>query len=176
MKIGIIVGSVRENSLGSQVGDWVADHAEGRDHDYSLVRLASFDLPLLTGAPPNALKGNYPDERVQAWSNTIRSFDAYIFVTPEYNHSIPGAFKNAFDSLGPEFNHKPVSFVGYGSAGGVRAIEHWRTIVATHHMYDVRSEVNLSIFTDVTDRKLTPAAHHEGSLANLFGDLERALD
>lgn len=176
MKIGIIVGSIRESALGPKVGAWVAESAKGRDHEYSLVEVASFDLPLLTNpVPPMALNREYGDTRIQAWSAEIDSYDAYIFVTPEYNHSVPGAFKNAIDLLGPELIYKPVGFVGYGANGGIRAVEHWRTILANFHMIDVRSQVDLNIFADFKDGELVSSDRHEENLKSVFSDVEKAL-
>ena len=82
--------------------------------------------------------GKYDSAEVQAWGDEINEFDAYIFVTAEYNHGVPGAFKNAFDSIANEWMNKRVAFVGYGAANGVRSIEQWRTIVANMNMWDIR--------------------------------------
>lgn len=105
--------------------------ADVQDVEVERIVLADFDLPLLTSAtPPGMANGQYDDERVAAWGRTIAECDAFVFVTPEYNHSLPGAFKNAFDSLGVEWRDKAAAFVGYGAAGGVRAVEAWRMAVA----------------------------------------------
>lgn len=111
---------------------------------------------------------------MQAWSDAIDACDAYIFVTPEYNHGVPGAFKNAVDTLGSEWMGKPVGFVGYGSVGGVRAIENWRTVLANFSMYDVRAEVNINLFTDFTDGEFTPQNRNVVTMGAVFDDLEKA--
>ena len=72
-------------------------------------------------------------------------------VTPEYNHSTSAALKNAIDYLGLEWNNKAVAFVSYGSAMGVRAVEHLRLIVAELQMADIRQQVMFSLFTDFED-------------------------
>lgn len=64
---------------------------------------------------------------------------------------MPGALKNAFDSLGPEWSEKSIAFVSYGADNGIRAVEHWRSIVSNLHMVDVRSQLGLSIFSDFDD-------------------------
>ena len=74
--------------------------------------------------------------------------DAFVFVTAEYNHGVPGAFKNAYDSIGPEWANKAVGFVSYGSVSGSRAVEQWRQIVATFGMIDVAPQVAMSTFTE----------------------------
>ncbi len=90
MKIGIIVGSIREGRKGEAVGQWVAEQAQGRDATYELLDLKSFDVPLLTSPThPMQAKKSYDDERVQAWSDAVDACDGYVFVTPEYNHGVP---------------------------------------------------------------------------------------
>lgn len=86
----------------------------------------------------------------------------------------PGALKNAVDCLGNEWVGKPVGFVGYGSVGGVRAIEQWRTILINFSMVSVRAELNLSLFTDVKDGSFQPTDRRADELATLFDQLEKA--
>ena len=83
-----------------------------------------------------------------AWAAKIDSFDAYVFVTPEYNHSSSGALKNAIDFLYREWNDKVAGFVSYGSVGGARAVEHLRFVMAELSVATVRAQVALSLFTD----------------------------
>lgn len=174
MKIGIIIGSIRDGRAGESVGAWVADAAAKREGvEYEVIDLKSFDVPLFTDARhPMAMGKSYDDERVQKWSGAIDACDAYVFVTPEYNHGVPGAFKNAVDSLGSAWVGKAVGFVGYGSVGGVRSIENWRTVIANFSMVDIRTEVNLNLFTDFTDGQCDPAERHLEIVENLFTELE----
>ncbi len=149
MKIGIVIGSVRQGRKGEAVARWVLDRAEGRDVSYELVDLASFDLPILTDpVVPGAAQRQYNNPAARAWGAAIDGYDGFVFVTPEYNHSIPGAFKNAFDTIYPEWGNKAVAFVAYGADGGVRAVEHWRTVVANAHLFAVREQLSLSTFTE----------------------------
>ncbi|WP_068426382.1 NADPH-dependent FMN reductase [Piscicoccus intestinalis] len=173
MKIGIIVGSIREGRAGTAVAQWVLERAQGREAEYEVLELADFDVPLLTSATvPGAANKQYDSPQVTAWSQAIDALDGYIFVTPEYNHGVPGAFKNAFDSLGSEWAHKPVAFVSYGADNGVRAVEHWRQIVANFHMFGVRQQVALSRFTEFGDDGLALLDRRDGELDTLFGQLE----
>ena len=105
-------------------------------------------MPLLDEPMPPSMAETYTKEHTNAWSEKIDSLDAFIFVTPEYNHSISGALKNAIDFLYREWNNKAAAFVSYGSAGGVRAVEHLRLILAELQVAGVRSQVFLSLFTD----------------------------
>ena len=177
MKIGIISGSIRDGRLGHGVAEWVHEQAAGRGGaTYELIDLKSFDVPLLTtNVHPMAANKHYDSEAVQRWSDAIDRQDGFIVVTPEYNHGVPGALKNAVDSLGNEWAGKPVAFVGYGSVGGVRAIEQWRQVIANFSMTGVRAEVNLSLFTDFTEGRATPADRHLKTLTTVFDQLEQAI-
>lgn len=176
MKTGIIIGSIRETRKGGNVGRWVESQASKRsDADYHLIDLRTFDVPLLTSPThPMAAERSYDSVAVQRWSEVIDSCDAYVFVTPEYNHGVPGGFKNAVDSLGPEWMGKAVGFVSYGSAMGVRAVEHWRQIAANFRMVDIRSQVVLSIFTDLEDDGAVRTSERlEDDATAMFDELER---
>ena len=174
MKIAIIIGSVREDRKGDDVGQWVKEQSTGRDVAYELVDLKKFDLPVLTSPTvPGAANRQYPDEARQAWSAAIDACDGFVFVTPEYNHSIPGAFKNAFDSIYPEWNHKSVTFVSYGADAGVRAVEHWRTSTANAFLLATRGQMSCSTFTEFgADGAFRPEERRVGELAGVLDQLE----
>lgn len=173
MKIGVILGSIRKGRAGESVAKWVMDNAAGREgYEYTLLDLAEFGVPLLEAETvPGAANKQYADEATTAWSTAVDACDGFIFVTPEYNHSVPGPMKNAFDSLGGEWAGKPVAFVGYGADGAVRAVEHWRQIVANFSMFGVRNQVALSLFDDFP----TPRSQKNKDLATVLGDIEQAL-
>ena len=88
--------------------------------------------------PP--LMGQYTKDHTKRWAAKIDSFDVFVFVTPEYNHGIPGALKNAIDFLFKEWNNKVAGFVSYGSAGGVRAVEQLRLVMAEVKVATVRTQ------------------------------------
>ena len=175
--IGVFLGSVRTGRIGEQVGAWVMEAGAERDADYRLLDLAEFDVPhLIAEVVPGAANKQYDDPAVTAWSNAVDACDGFVFVTPEYNHSIPGTMKNAFDSLFGEWAGKPVAFVSYGADGGVRAVEHWRQIVANLSMTDIRNQVVLNIFgEDVNDGELSPREHKQAALTRALSDLEEKL-
>ena len=175
--IGVFLGSVRSGRIGEHIGAWVMDAAAGRDADYRLLDLADFDVShLVAEVVPGAANKQYDDPAVTRWSEAVDACDGFVFVTPEYNHSIPGTMKNAFDSLFGEWAGKPVAFVGYGADGGVRAVEHWRQIVANLSMTDIRNQVVLNIFgEDVNDGELSPREHKQAALTRALSDLEEKL-
>lgn len=172
LRIAIILGSTRPGRRTEPVARWVLDHAQQRgDAEYELVDIAEFDLPLLDEpVPPSQHK--YSKDHTKRWSEKIASFDGYVFVTPEYNHSTSGALKNAIDFLYSEWNNKAAGFVSFGSSGGTRAVEHLRLIMGELQIADVRSQVALSLFTDFENfSAFKPQALHEKSLKSMLDQL-----
>jgi NAD(P)H-dependent FMN reductase len=174
LRIGIIVGSTRPGRKGDQVARWVLEQASQRDDaTYELVDLADFALPHLDEPMPPAMQ-NYANDHTKAWSAAIASYDGFVFVTPEYNHSTSGALKNAIDFLYAEWNNKAAGFVsyGYGASGGTRAAEHLRLIVGELQIADVRQQVSFSIANDFeSNTTLVPSPQHEKQLATLLGQV-----
>jgi NAD(P)H-dependent FMN reductase len=165
VKIAILIGSTRPGRNGEAVARWVFDIAGKRDDaTYELVDIATYNLPHLDEPAPPSL-GQYNKPHTHAWANKIASFDAFIFVTPEYNHSTSGALKNAIDFLYKEWNNKVAGFVSYGSAGGTRAVEHLRLVMSELQVATVRAQVALSMFTDFENFSVfRPLPHHEASV------------
>jgi NAD(P)H-dependent FMN reductase len=162
LKIAIIIGTTRPNRRGEAVAKWTLELANKHGGaEFSIVDLRDYALPLLDEPAPPSM-GNYVHEHTKRWSAAVDSFDGYIFVTPEYNHSISGAMKNALDFVYREWNNKVAGFVSYGTTGGVRAVEHLRAIAAEIQIADVRSHVSLSLMTDwVNFADFKPAEHHQ---------------
>lgn len=172
LRIAIIVGSTRPGRKADTVAKWVFDIAARRaDASFEIVDIAQFDLPLLDeGLPPSM--GQYAQPHTRAWAEKIAGFDAFVFVTPEYNHSTSGALKNAIDYLFREWNDKAAGFVGYGSTGGTRAVEHLRGIMGEVKVADVRAQVALSLFTDFEHFTFfKPQASQEAAVEAMLGDL-----
>ena len=172
LRIAIIVGSTRPNRRSPDVAKWVRDLAAKRgDATYEIVDIADFDLPVLDEPMPPSM-GNYQHDHTKRWSKTIASYDGFVFVTPEYNHSISGALKNAIDFVYNEWNNKAAGFVSYGSTGGARAVEHLRGIMSEVQVADVRAHVSLSMYTDFENWSvLKPDPRHEQQLSVLLDQL-----
>ncbi|HJD77991.1 MAG TPA: NAD(P)H-dependent oxidoreductase [Corynebacterium pollutisoli] len=172
-RIAVIVGSTRPNRNAPAVAEWVYENARNRaDAEYELVDIADFNLPLLDEPNPPAM-GQYENEHTKKWAEKIASFDGYIFVTPEYNHSVPGALKNAVDYLYAEWNNKAIAFVSYGSAGGTRAVEAWRLIAAELQMADVRAQVFLTFGNDFASMtEFAPADGSTEALGSVYEQVE----
>jgi NAD(P)H-dependent FMN reductase len=165
IKVAIIAGSTRPGRKSIAVSQWVYEIAKKRaDAEFELVDIKDYNLPLLDEAVPPSM-GQYSQPHTKAWSSKIASFDAYVFVTPEYNHGTSGALKNAIDYLFSEWNNKSAGFVSYGSMGGVRAVEHLRLVMGELLVADVRAQVALSLFTDFENFSVfKPASNHEKSV------------
>jgi NAD(P)H-dependent FMN reductase len=173
LKIAIILGSTRPGRNGAAVADWVVDRAAARTAaHYELVDLADHPLPHLDEAMPPTM-GQYAREHTQAWAKTIGSYDGYIFVTPEYNHSTSGVLKNAIDYLYAEWNNKAAAFVSYGALGGARAIEHLRAILSELQVAHVRQQLSFSMFTDFENfSTFAPGPQHADAAVVMFDQLE----
>jgi NAD(P)H-dependent FMN reductase len=127
--IKVILGTTREARFGDKPAAWIMDVArQESDATFELVDLKDINLPLFDEPVPPVM-GDYRHEHTKAWANIIGEADGFIFVTAEYNFSIPAALKNAIDYLAAEWRYKPAAFVSYGAAsGGLRAVQHLREI------------------------------------------------
>ncbi len=165
IRIAIIIGSTRPGRKAEAVAKWVYDIAQKRsDAEFELVDIKDFNLPLLD-EPMSPMMGQYTHQHTKDWSAKIASFDAYVFVTPEYNHGTSGALKNAIDYLYKAWVNKAAGFVGYGGASGTRAVENLRLVMGESQVADVRAQVGLSLFTDFENFSVfKPAPQHEKSV------------
>jgi NAD(P)H-dependent FMN reductase len=173
IRIAIIVGSTRPGRKAETVARWVHEHTAGRpDVVYDIVDIKDYDLPLLDEEVPPSLD-KYSQPHTKKWAATIAQYDGFLFVTPEYNHGTSGALKNAIDYLYKEWNNKAAGFVSYGSAGGARAVEHLRLVMAEIQIADVRAQVMLSLATDFENYTVfKPGQQHARTLGTLFGQVE----
>lgn len=173
-RIAIVLGSTRPGRNGLAVARWVHGIAAQRDDaQYELVDIAEFALPHLDEPLPPSL-GMYSRPHTQAWAATVASFDGFVFVTPEYNHSTSGVLKNAIDFLYAEWNDKAAGFVSYGSAGGVRAVEHLRLVLGELGVADVATQVSLSLYADFTNyTEFTPGPQHREAVTAMLDQVVR---
>ena len=172
LNVAIVIGSTRPGRKAEVVARWVHDiAAKRRDASFEVVDIADFHLPLLDEPLPPVMN-RYSMPHTKAWAAKIATFDAFVFVTPEYNHSTSGALKNAIDFLYREWNDKAAAFVGYGGAGGTRAVEHLRLVMGEIKVADVRAQVALSMHTDFENfATFTPAPRQEAAVQAMLDDL-----
>ena len=127
----------------------------------------------VTGCPWDAEQTHRSLRRylVEESAEAIDALDSFLWVTPEYNHGVPAAMRNAFDVLYPEWSHKAVGFVAYGADGGVRSVEQWRVITANARLMAVRAQVSLSTFSDFTDGDFTPQERRAKEVQNVVNQV-----
>lgn len=143
-KFALIIGSTRDARFGPKAAEWLYEVARQRDDmEVEIVDLKAFDLPLFNEKASNLWMPS-EDPRAVAWQKKIAEFDGYIVATAEYNRSVTGALKNAFDQAYVEWGRKPIGFIGYGGLGAARAVEHARTIAIELQMVPVRSAVHIA--------------------------------
>jgi NAD(P)H-dependent FMN reductase len=169
IRIAIVTGSTRPGRNNEAIARWTFDIARKRnDAAFELVDIAEYHLPLLDEPVPPSM-GQYRQAHTRKWAAKIDSFDAYVFVTPEYNHGISGALKNAIDYLFAEWNNKAAGFVSYGGIGGARAVEQLRLVMGELMVADVRAQVMLSMFTDFENFSVfKPDQRHEGEMQTML--------
>ena len=140
----VLLGSTRQGRVGGRIARWFLEQARGRDDlVLELVDLRDWPLPFFDSPVPPA-RGSYEDPAQQAWAAHVARADAYVLVTPEYNHGYPAVLKNALDHLFAEWRGKPVAFVGYGgTGGGIRAVEQLRQVVVELDMHPLRDAVHI---------------------------------
>lgn len=172
LKVAVILGSTRPGRKAEAVAKWVHSIAVNRkDAEFELVDIQAFDLPLLDEPVPPS-RGQYSKPHTKTWAAKIDSFDAYVFVTPEYNHGTSGALKNAIDYLYREWNNKAAGFVSYGSAGGARAVEQLRLVMAELQVATVRAQVLLSLAADFESyRDFKPGAQQQKAVETMLDQL-----
>jgi NAD(P)H-dependent FMN reductase len=172
LKIAIILGSTRPGRNGEAVSKWIYEIARRRsDANFELLDIKDYNLPLLDEPIPPSM-GRYTKEHTKTWSSKNDSFDGYVFVTAEYNHGIPGALKNAIDFFYKEWNNKVAGFVSYGGAGGVRAVEQLRLVMAELKIASVRAQVQISLYTDFENfTKFKPASFQEQSVTTMLDEV-----
>ncbi|HEY6795821.1 MAG TPA: NAD(P)H-dependent oxidoreductase [Kineosporiaceae bacterium] len=133
LSVAVIVGSSRKGRVGGTVADWFVSRVSRPDIKLDVIDVATLNLPLdLTATPA-----------VREFTERIRSADAFVVVTPEYNHGYPSGLKLAIDSVRSEWAAKPVAFVSYGGlSGGLRAVDQLRQVFAELHMVSIRDTVS----------------------------------
>lgn len=154
LNIPVICGSVRSTRKSIMPAQYIHQQVTADGHDSQIVDFTVLKLPFVDSAEsPSKLKKEYPYEVVKEWSAIADKADGFVFVSPEYNHSIPGVLKNALDWLSPEFGNKPAALVGVsnGAVGGARMVEHLRAVVENFGMWGLQKSVLFKKVQDVFD-------------------------
>ena len=171
-RLMVIIASTRPGRVGLPVGQWFAGQAEAQgDFVVQVVDLAELNLPFMDEPNHPRLRA-YTQQHTKDWSAMVDAADAFVLVTPEYNHSFPGPLKAAIDSIYDEWALKAVAFVSYGGvSGGLRAVEALRPVFAELHAVTIRETVS---FAQVWDRFAQDGSLTDPALADAAAD--RLLD
>lgn len=180
MKLMIIAGSNRPTGAGARVNIWIQSAAsiDSRFTSVELVAVSDLDLPAFNEdfSPKyrHYAGKDYTNPAGKAWAQRVAATDAFIIITPEYNHSVPGGLKNVLDWVGGEWANKPVGLVGYSITpfGGVRAIEHLRQITPELGLRPTDNYILIGDVTNAITEAGRPASEDLGtSLTNLLDEI-----
>jgi NAD(P)H-dependent FMN reductase len=145
MNIQIIVGSIREGRVAIKVAEWLLKEIQKLDFstlNVEIVDLKEWDLPFFAGKNSPA-SGIYDQPKQQEWAKKVASGDAFIFITPGYNHGYSPVLKNAIDFVYKEWQSKPSAFVSYGGTNGSRSIDQIKQVCAFIGMIDSNAVIEL---------------------------------
>jgi len=153
MKVLIIVGSTRPGRTTPRMAKWIQSEAQKRnDAEFEIVDLADYPMPFLDEPmSPRYNPDRKPNEQAQKWIDKIAEGDAYIYVTPEYNHSVPGVLKNAIDYLTFEMAKKPATIASHGTVGGARAALHLKNILSESRAAIIPTQLAIPGMSDKID-------------------------
>lgn len=176
MKLNVILTSTRPGRNGKPVADWFTDFARQNPagFDIEFTDLAEVALPVLD--EPNHPKAkNYQHEHTKKWSAIVEGSDAFVFVLPEYNYTMPPSFVNAVDYLYSEWNYKPAGFVSYGGvSGGLRSVQTAKTLLTTLNVMPINEQVTIPmVFGHLADGKFNAEKVHEDSAKVMIAELAR---
>lgn len=171
MNIQIIVGSVREGRTAIKLAEWAKQSIQNLNSqlDVEIVDLKAWDLPFFAGATP-PMMGIYDQPKQQEWAAQIAKGDAFILISPEYNHGYSPALKNALDYLGKEWQGKPAAYISYGATNGSRSVDQIRQVATYMGLVDSNATIEIR---DIFSRNQT-----ESFEANEFDEkaLKAAVD
>jgi NAD(P)H-dependent FMN reductase len=157
LKVKIILGSTRPGRFGDKPAAWIVELAKRQGaFEVELLDLWDWKLPFYNEDHSLSMKpGVYADPVGAKWAAKIAEADAYIVISPEYNHGPSAVVKNALDYAYTEWNHKPIAFISYGSVGGARAVEQLRGVAVELQMAPIRGAVHIMAPWMLTDEKGT---------------------
>ena len=174
-RLQIIVCSTRPGRVGHAIGQWMESVAKlDGQFDVELVDLAELNLPIFDEAT-HPIMGDYAHDHTKKWSAIVSRADAFIWVTPEYNHSFNAATKNAIDYLHNEWRHKPSGFVSYGGiSAGTRAVQQLKPIFSALKMVPVTEAVAIPLANyPLVYGKFVGDPGLDGSAVNMLNEINR---
>lgn len=173
LKIAVITSTTRPSRMGPVFANWFMDQVEDvKGAEFDLIDLAEENLPFMEEEQSPA-SGIYEKERTKAWSEKIASYDGYVLVVAEYNNGYPAPLKNALDTLYHEWAKKPVAFVGYGTYGATRSIEHLVNVTAKLNMVPLPAHIVgiVEPWSAINEDGTLKPEHVKGKLDGLINNL-----
>ena len=173
--LSVVIASTRPGRVGLPVGRWVAETAAAHGaFQVEVADLAEVGLPLLD-EPHHPRRREYVHEHTRDWSARIDASDAFVFVTPEYNHGPAASLLNAISYLYHEWHYKAVGFVSYGGAGGgLRAVQAVKPVLTRLSMVPIPAGVAIHyIKRQIVDDVFTPSPSQETATAGMLDELVR---
>jgi NAD(P)H-dependent FMN reductase len=175
-RLHVIICSTRPGRVGPAVAGWFHEFAASHGgFDVKLVDLADFNLPVYD-EPIHPVQQKYQHAHTKAWSESVATADAYVFVTPEYNYTPPPSLVNALNYVYREWNYKPCGFVSYGGAsGGIRAAQGTKLQVTTLKMMPLMEGVMVPMVSQLIDEAGVFQSNHliDKSAVTLLDELLR---
>lgn len=172
MHLQIILGSIRQGRIAKPVGDWTYEFTKkAAACTVELIDLKEWNLPMFD-LPKSPIMGDYQDENQKKWARKVAEGDAYLFISPEYNHGYSPALKNALDYLYAEWNRKPATFVAYGGVEGARSVEQLRGVLVELQIAPLREALHIrNVFKKVQNEQFQPEEFDEKQLATVLDEL-----
>ena len=177
-RLGVVLVSVREGRAGEAIAKWFLDYATTHgSFEVELVDLKAVALPVLC-EPNHPRLQKYTEPKTQAWSATVASLDAFVFVTPEYNFSMPPSLVNALDHLYHEWSYKPAGFVSYGGvSGGLRSVQHAKSMMTTFKLVPMVEAVSIQFVAKaLVDGRFPGSEYHDKQATAMLDELRRWTD
>lgn len=146
VQVKVIVGSTREGRFSEALVPWITKALAGQSEvEHEVLDLRDYEMPFYDQpiSPAVVENGEYAHEIVRTFAKKIKEADAFLIISPEYNHGYSAVLKNALDSVYGEWNNKAVAFVSYGSAAGARAVEQLRQVAVELQMASTRSAIHI---------------------------------
>jgi NAD(P)H-dependent FMN reductase len=175
VRLTVVIGSVREGRGGEAIATWFIDRAKRHGtFDVQVADLKELNLPIMDEAQHPRLK-KYQHESTKRWSGIVDGADAFVFVTPEYNYTLPPALVNALDTVYHEWTYKPVGFVSYGGAsGGMRSVQTAKLMVTGFKMMPIVEAVNIPFYTQLIENGVFKSNEtHDKAVGPMLDELLR---
>lgn len=178
MKLGIIVGTTREGRQTLKQAQWVLNTVKQyEDVEAEIIDLGDYDMPFFAEpVSPRYNPNRVIDPAAKKYLDKLAEQDAYVFVTPEYNHSIPAVLKNSFDYLDWQMVKKPAGIVSHGTVGGARAAMHLKEIISEAQAVPMSKFVAFSHMSDSIDDNGTISEEVKANPYGPQGALEGLLE